>query len=276
MFECQYGTQCDRVNGCGPRAPLNENNEICSDSCIETIRGGVKWEGKARNGRCEDGGDEKSYDREYRSNTTGKNYYAVSGCGFGTDCTDCGVRVADMGDRVGVSQKDYALITDIYFHGDGVAPAPYSNDVAANDDENSFTTFQECMARCNRATSSSCQYAVWARDKDDKNAHCEDTNGANPYGAPSEGTARCFLYSVYVENSLVTLQAHLGCIKGTYTHASMNDARLGRRERIRELQQRTSLIFLPPPLPPTPPPPFPPPRVPPPSPPPSPSPPPQP
>lgn len=99
LFQCLHGTQCDRDTLCAPREPFEEQPELCSDSCQPGIRGGVEWTGRARNGKCEDGGEADSYAVE----VTVSNGVATkrSGCGFGTDCTDCGIRRADTtGDQL--------------------------------------------------------------------------------------------------------------------------------------------------------------------------------
>ena len=86
LFECSYGTQCDRGTGCGPRAPLNALNEICTDLCREGIRGGVQWTGRALNSVYEDEGE--YYNHEFveglvTDGDTGVQYRATSGCGYG-------------------------------------------------------------------------------------------------------------------------------------------------------------------------------------------------
>jgi len=99
---------------CAPRVAL-DNNELCFDSCLNAASNGVRWTGAARNGVCklyrlepipanasqsdlttrpfctgEDGGSAF----EYAPSTDG-NGLPQSGCGFGTDCTDCGIRYAN-------------------------------------------------------------------------------------------------------------------------------------------------------------------------------------
>ena len=100
-FACVVGTQCSN-SLCQPR--IISERILCTDACLtNTIQGGVRWEGSSRNGICEDGGDRFSYrsrpeeDSVY-SDTDGDGdkdritYNHVGGCGYGTDCTDCGPR----------------------------------------------------------------------------------------------------------------------------------------------------------------------------------------
>jgi hypothetical protein len=55
VFGCQYGEQCDYLE-CGPRALLDEDGALCTDSCLGgpngTVSNGVRWVGAARNGVC--------------------------------------------------------------------------------------------------------------------------------------------------------------------------------------------------------------------------------
>lgn len=276
IFECAYGTQCDRRDGCGPRAPLNALNEICTDSCRDGIRGGVKWLGKALNGICEDGGEYYHHWFEEGYVDTGDvSYHATAGCGYGTDCSDCGVRTADLRERIGVSTKDYTILGTTYFHGtpmpNPTAAVGYNNFPDVGDVDGNILSFTQCMARCHALTTDNCQYAVWTHGLL-ADTSCEWTDGTVPFGAFSTAEARCFLYATYDPDSTTEMATtgELQCKPGTYRHAVMSDALPSGRRRL-----QTSLIFVaPPPAPPTPPPPCPPPLLPPPSPPPSPRPPP--
>ena len=95
-FACQIGTQC-ADDLCKPR--ILEEKTLCVDSCLPNlVQGGVKWEGKNRNGICEDGGEPASYRNRAETGyllVSGVQvpYSQVGGCGFGTDCTDCGPRI---------------------------------------------------------------------------------------------------------------------------------------------------------------------------------------
>lgn len=292
LFECSYGSQCDRETGCGPRAPLNERNEICTDSCRPGIRSGVQWTGHSLNGVCEDGGEwyHHSFAEGRNVDQSGNEYYAVAGCGYGTDCTDCGVRIADLGPRAGVTNKDYTVLATAVFHGHNAyqgsniplsatpAATGYDNypEQSDGDENTNVMSFIECMARCHALGVDNCKYAVWTHgftSATTTGSSCETNDGTFPFGDFfTDDRARCFLYLHFDLDAQQEMaeDGPLLCKDGTYRHAYMKDAASGRRR----LQQRESLIFLPPPDPPAPPPPNPPPKLPPPSPPPSPSPPP--
>lgn len=56
-FHCGHGTQCKNAL-CSPRI---EDATLCLDSCINGVSGRVRWEGRSRNGICEDGGEYSTY-----------------------------------------------------------------------------------------------------------------------------------------------------------------------------------------------------------------------
>ena len=56
-FHCGHGTQCNNAL-CSPRI---EDATLCLDSCINGVSGRVRWEGRSRNGICEDGGEYSTY-----------------------------------------------------------------------------------------------------------------------------------------------------------------------------------------------------------------------
>ena len=295
LFECAYGSQCDRATGCGPRAPLNERNEICTDSCQPGIRSGVKWTGSSLNGVCEDGGEWYHHTfQEGQVTDADGTYYATAGCGYGTDCTDCGLRIADLGARDGVAAKDYTVIGTTYFHGvadhtgdpnalladlaNPVAATGYDNypEQSGGDASTNVMSFVECMARCHSLTTTNCKYAVWTHgftSATTTGSSCETTTGVFPFGNTfTDDEARCFLYLNYWSGATRELAdfGPLRCKPNTYRHAYMSDLGEYRQRRL----QQEQLFTMPPPEPPQPPPPLPPPTLPPPSPPPSPSPPP--
>ena len=215
-------------------------------------------------------------------------------CRSGTDCTDCGLRIADLGPRAGVATKDYAVLASTFFHGtiaysenqpaflaDLANPTSaygYDNypEQADGDEYTNVMSFTQCMARCHALSTANCKYAVWAHgftSATTTGSSCEKTDGTFPFGNIfTDDQARCFLYLSYWADAFHEMADNgpLLCKPNTYRHAYMSDVDTSVR---RKLQQQ-SLILLPPPEPPAPPPPNPPPKLPPPSPPPSPSPPP--
>ena len=100
IFMCDYGTQCD-VLECGPRTTLRIEEPMCSDTCRHTIINGIQYNGSSSNGICEDGGDVISHflytsasSPEEYAGWLANGYARTAGCGYGTDCTDCGPRPA--------------------------------------------------------------------------------------------------------------------------------------------------------------------------------------
>jgi hypothetical protein len=89
VFACEFGTQC---LACGPRALLDEGG-MCTDSCTHTTANGVVWQGTSGDGICQDG-EKVIYFMNSQAGTQQNG-----GCGRGTDCTDCGIRVVDNGSR---------------------------------------------------------------------------------------------------------------------------------------------------------------------------------
>ena len=96
LFGCEYGHQCSE---CSTRSA--EVTDLCSDSCRpDVMSSNIIFKGQARNGICEDGGSREAWMLIADNGThEGFQYHFKAGCGYGTDCTDCGRRSPSLSGR---------------------------------------------------------------------------------------------------------------------------------------------------------------------------------